>query len=112
MQKYFINKEEVDQEEFNAELTAQTHAYFDENFEELLNDLSDNYDKTFYIGNFEFSANELFRLLPQEMQDEIEEYLFEDLIECHFDNVEMDGKLDIFFENEVIHFEIQELDEE
>lgn len=112
MQKYFINKEEVDQEEFEAELRAEAHAFLDENFDGVLEKFSDNYEETFFVGHYEFDVIELFKVLPQEMQEDISKFLLKSLNEEYFDILDFDGYVDVDLEQESIHFEVKEIDEE
>ena len=112
MNKYFINGVEVEEDEFYAEFKAQTHAFFDENFEEILIDYSENYDVEIRIGIYGFSVPQLFYILPEEMQNEIASELYNWYEEYSLDDLAYDEGMLFTVGSEEFHFEIKEVDEE
>jgi len=92
MARYFINEIEVDEQEFYAELQAQTRAYVDENFEECLIGYSDNPEPFFLVGAVEFDEMDIFNLLSDTAQDAIIEGLVDFYYQDHLDSIDEYGR--------------------
>jgi hypothetical protein len=71
MDKYFINKQEVEQEEFYAEFVAQSKAHIDENFFNYLVEYGDNADEFFFVGGYAFTVKDIYNMLDDSAQRNI-----------------------------------------
>lgn len=57
MKKYFLNEEEITEEEFNKQLEGCIAEYVDNNYDDLLDEDNDEYQ----IGYLTFSASEVLK---------------------------------------------------
>jgi hypothetical protein len=110
MNKYFINEKIVDEDEFYAEVKAECHAFFDENLEENLNEASDNYKDEIRIGTFEYTNSTLLKLLPEQIQKDIIDSLYDYFeYQCLYELV-YDGYLVFRVYGDIFCFEIDEVE--
>lgn len=111
MEKYFINGNLVNEQEFYEEFEAQNHAYFDEYFDAILSDYSGNIDDEVKIGTYGFTTNELFKLLSEDMQKEIMNEVYEAYQDEVLDELHLYDYFNVSVGNEINIFTIKESNE-
>lgn len=112
MDKYLINGIETDAEEFNAEFIAQLRAFVDENFDELLRDYSGNTYDYISVGYMDYDIMDIFDMLSFEKQRDIEQYLYEEVLENYGDQLDYHGSVSFTVQGEKFEFTIEYVDEE
>jgi hypothetical protein len=111
MQKFFINEQEVDEEEFFAELKANVRAMIDEDLNYYLVSLSDNPVHFFDVGNFSFTAIDIYKMLDGEAQEEIKEHFFMQIYDETLDQINERFEVYMNLGDGGMSFEVKEVDE-